>query len=229
MAVSLLPIHQDTPHRQTLAKAAECLRRGGILLCPTDTGYAFLGSSQEAAIPARFLSIRPGHPKTKPFSLLCKDLSEVAKIALLPSTVYRVAQRAFPGPYTFILEAVKATPRGILGEKRKSVGVRVPAHPVVRALLEDTGCPLLVSSVTDEDELVEGGYFRKESEDTTSWWTSAQEIVSRHKSLIGLALESPEPVPLVVSTVIDFTVNPPRLVRSGGWDLGALGIVVDES
>lgn len=214
-----LKVHEKNPEKRHIKTAVELLESGKIILVPTDTGYCFIGDSSKESSHNNFLILRPSHPKNKPFSLVCKDISQVSQIAQVSSQIFRIATRIWPGPYTLILECNKNTPKVAAGPKRKTVGIRIPSHPVLQSLIHEFQNPLLITSVTDEDELIAEDYF-EEDDQSSAWWTNVHEICARApKGSIALALENDEPVPLKVSTIIDFSQEPPVLVRDGGWEL----------
>ncbi|APJ04376.1 threonylcarbamoyl-AMP synthase [Silvanigrella aquatica] len=221
----VLSIHQKNPDKRRIKEVIEILDGGGIVLAPSETGYCFIGSASQDSTHDKLLRLRPGHPKNKPFSLLCKDISQVSKIANLNTQTFRIATRAWPGPYTFVLPSTKNTPKIASGSKRKTVGIRISNHPIISSILHELQYPLLVTSVTDEDELIAQEYFENKVEQDF-WWTNVTDICHQTAAhgRIDLAIEINEIVPIHVSTIVDFTENPPQLLRDGGWELEFLGI-----
>jgi len=226
MKPAILKIHGTPPNARHIESAAEALRMGHVVLAPTETGYCFFGDPESDAVFETLLKLRPGHPRNKPLSLLCGDLKQVASIATLDTPVYRVASRVLPGPYTFILPCTRKTPGAACGPKRKTVGVRVSDHPVATALVKEFGAPLVLTSVTDAEELI-GTLYYEDVQDPDSWWVSPEAILSKCASRVPFALEWNDFVPMRVSTVVDFTVVPPVIIRDGGWPTEALGIGTD--
>ncbi len=224
LMTQFLSIHQKNPEKRHIKTATEILDSGGIILAPSETGYCFIGDASRESTHTRFLQLRPGHPKNKPFSLLCRNISQVSQMANLSTQIFRIATRVWPGPYTFILQCNKNTPKIAAGPKRKTVGIRISNHPVLINILEEFKNPLLVTSVTDEDELIAQDYFSEENQHD-SWWINVTEICNQiTHGKVDLALENDEVVPIHVSAVIDFSGNEPLVVREGGWDLEILGI-----
>lgn len=144
--------------------------------------------------------------------------------ANLSTSIFRIAARVFPGPYTFILETNRRTPKFAGSAKHGTVGIRVSNHPVVEALFQHFAEPLLITSITDAEELEITDYFNDE-EQHDAWWTTAEQICARFPTGIAVALASSKPVPMRVSTVVDFTQDPAVIVRDGGWESDALGII----
>lgn len=220
----ILKVHEKNPEKRHIRTAASIIENGGVVLVPTDTGYCFVGDSNKESTHNIFLKLRPSHPKNKPFSLVCKDISQVSQIAQFSTKIFRIATRIWPGPYTLILECNKNTPKVAAGPKRKTVGIRISAHPILKSLMEEFQNPLLITSVTDEDELIADEYFEHDNQED-SWWTNVSKICARApKESIALALENDEPVPLKVSTIVDFSGPIPVLIRDGGWELDFLDV-----
>ncbi|MFZ4538354.1 L-threonylcarbamoyladenylate synthase [Propionivibrio sp.] len=198
-----LLIHPDDPQPRLLIQAADAVRHGGVVAIPTDSCYALgcrLGDKDAVERIRQIRAVDERHHLT----LMCRDLSEIAQFARVDNTQYRLLKATTPGSYTFILEGTKELPRRVLHPKRKTIGLRVPAHKVALALLEELGEPLLTSTLIlpgDDAPLTEG-------------W----EIQDRLDDLIELILDGghcgTEP-----TTVIDLTSLPPILIRAGRGSL----------
>jgi tRNA threonylcarbamoyl adenosine modification protein (Sua5/YciO/YrdC/YwlC family) len=215
----ILKVHTQNPEKRHIKNACQFIENGKVILIPSETGYCYVGDANKETTQNIFLKLRPHHHKNKPFSLICDSLSTVSQIAQLHTQVYKIAKKILPGPYTLILEANRNTPKLASGTKRKTVGIRISSNPILRELMLEIQKPLLITSITDQEELIAEDYFDKE-EQSNSWWTNVDEICSRNiKGLVSLALESDEIVPIHVSTVIDFSEDPPVLIRDGGWNI----------
>lgn len=142
----LFDIHPDNPQPRLIAQAAEIMRKGGLAAFPTDSAYALGGHLGDAALLERIRRIR-GVDERHHFTLMCRDLSEIATYARVDNAQYRLLKAATPGSYTFILEGTKELPRRVLHPKRKTIGLRVPDHPVVLALLAELNEPILSSTL----------------------------------------------------------------------------------
>lgn len=224
LMTQFLSIHQKNPDKRQIKKVIEIIDGGGIILAPSETGFCYIGSASLESTHEKFLKLRPGHPKNKPFSLLCKDISQVSKIAYLSTQIFRLASRVWPGAYTLILPCSKNTPKIAAGPKRKTVGVRISSHPIAENIVREFDHPLLVTSVTDEEELIEQDYFNEDTKDDF-WWTDVNKIWNQAaKNLINIAIDDGEQIPIKVSTIIDFSQEPPVLIRDGGIDLDLIGI-----
>lgn len=141
-----LAVHPQNPQPRLIQRAAEKIRSGALAIFPTDSSYALGGHLGDAALLERIRRIR-GVDHHHHFTLICRDLSEIATYARVDNAQYRMIKAATPGPYTFILEGTKELPRRVLHPKRKTIGLRVPDHPVVRALLAALDEPLLSSTL----------------------------------------------------------------------------------
>ena len=148
-----LSVHPDDPQPRFVAQAAAVLREGGVIALPTDSCYALGCALGDKDALERIRQIR-GVDDRHHLTLMCRDLSEIATYARVDNAQYRLLKATTPGAYTFILEGTKELPRRLLHPKRKTIGLRVPEHPVVSALLAELGEPLLSSTLLlpDEDE-----------------------------------------------------------------------------
>jgi tRNA threonylcarbamoyl adenosine modification protein (Sua5/YciO/YrdC/YwlC family) len=142
----IFEIHPDNPQLRLIRQAVEILRRGGVIIYPTDSAYALGCHIQDKAALQRIIRIRQLDARHN-FTLVCRDLSELATYARVNNTDYRLLKAFTPGAYTFILRATSEVPRLMLHPKRKTIGIRVPDHPVVSALLAELDEPLLSSSL----------------------------------------------------------------------------------
>lgn len=204
----IFTLHTEHPQPRLVRQAAEMMRDGALVAFPTDSAYALGGHLGDAALLERIRQIR-GVDQKHLFTLMCRDLSEIATYARVDNACYRLLKNATPGPFTFILEGTRELPRRVLHPRRKTLGLRVPAHPLVAALLGELGEPVLTSTlmVAGEDEPL----------------TDAQEIAERIGKRIDLIIET-EPSPPQATTVVDLTGDVPELVRRGCGDPALLGL-----
>jgi len=150
-------VHPVNPHERLIQKSAEILKAGGLVLCPTDAGYTMVWSLNGAEAEGRVQRLRQLDSK-HPFTLLCRTLSEAGRLARLDDQAFRLLRSLTPGPCTFILPASPELPKRLKHSgrsKRRDIGIRLPDHVVVKALLEAMGEPLLSTSLVlpDEDDL----------------------------------------------------------------------------
>ena len=145
-------VHPTHPQPRLLKQAAQILHGGGVAAIPTDSSYALVCHLDDKAAAEQLRRIR-GVDDRHHLTLLCRDLSEVASYARVDNKQYRLLKAATPGPFTFILEATKEVPRRVSHPSRRTIGLRVPEHPVTTALLELLGQPLLATTLIAADEV----------------------------------------------------------------------------
>jgi len=133
-------------HDNDVAKACKVIENGGVIAYSTDFNYAFGCDASKSTALERVKNLKPHHPKERPFSLLCSDISMVSEYAIVENAVYRVLKKAWPGPYTVLLPSSKSLPKQ-LHDKRKIVGIRIPQNPLLLAIIEKLGKPLATTSV----------------------------------------------------------------------------------
>lgn len=201
-------VHPEHPQPRLMKQAAEIMRDGGLVVFPTDSAYALGGHLGDAAVLERIRRIRNVDQRHH-FTLMCRDLSEIGTYARVDNSQYRLLKATTPGPYTFILEGTKELPRRLLHPKRKTIGLRIPEHPVVAGLLAELGEPILTSTLILPDEEVP--------------MVDAEEIRDRLGKLVDLVIEG-GPCPGEATTVIDLTSGTPELVREGKGDLSPFGL-----
>jgi tRNA threonylcarbamoyl adenosine modification protein (Sua5/YciO/YrdC/YwlC family) len=197
----LLEINAEHPEPRKIQKAVDALNAGEVIGYPTDTVYG-LGCdiSSKKAID-RLYQIK-GMDRAHPLAFICPDLSEIARYAIVDNQVYRVLRHLLPGPYCFILEATREVPR-ILQTKRKTIGIRVPKHEVIAAVVRELGRPVI--STTAQRSGAEQPH------------VDAREIDEDFKGL-GLVIDSGAGG-LVPTTVVDLTVSPPLVIREGAGSI----------
>jgi tRNA threonylcarbamoyl adenosine modification protein (Sua5/YciO/YrdC/YwlC family) len=197
-----LEIHSATPQSRFLRQAAGCLREGGVLAYPTDSCYALGCAVGAKEAMERIQRIRQTG-KDHFFTLVCRDLSELARYARVDNWQYRLLKAFTPGPYTFLLRATREVPRRLLHPRRKTVGIRVPDHAILRALLSEFGEPVMSTTLMLPGEQVP--------------LTDAREIEERIGHAIDLILDAGN-CGLEPSTVVDLSGDAPHLIRAGKGD-----------
>jgi tRNA threonylcarbamoyl adenosine modification protein (Sua5/YciO/YrdC/YwlC family) len=201
-------IHPQQPQIRLIRQAVAILRDGGLVAVPTDAAYSLVGHVGDAKVLERIRRIR-GVDDRHHFTLMCRDLSQIATYAKVDNAQFRLLKATTPGAYTFILEGTKELPRRVLHPKRKTIGLRVPDHPVMLALLEELGEPLVSSTLLlPDDELP---------------LVSADDIRDRMQRDLELVIES-GPCGLEMTTVVDLTGGAPELLREGKGELRPLGL-----
>lgn len=201
-------VHPENPQMRLLKQAVSLLEKGGILAVPTDSSYAFVCHLDDKTAVDNLRRIR-GVDDKHHLTLLCRDLSELASYARVDNAQYRLLKSATPGPYTFILEASKEVPRRLSHPSRKTIGLRVPEHTALQALLTMHDGALLGTT------LIAPG--------ATEPMNDANEIRERFEKLIAGVIDAGA-CALEPTTVIDLTGTEPQLIRQGGGELARLGL-----
>jgi tRNA threonylcarbamoyl adenosine modification protein (Sua5/YciO/YrdC/YwlC family) len=205
-------VHPANPQPRLLKQAAQLLERGGVLAVPTDSSYALVCHLDDKAAADSLRRIRQVDDKHH-LTLLCRDLSELASYARVDNRQYRLLKTATPGPYTFILEASKEVPRRVSHPSRKTIGLRVPDHPTLLALLALHEGPLLATTLIAPGE--------------TDPLNDAQDIRERFQHELAGVIDAGA-CALAPTTVIDLTPmgrgGEPELVRQGQGPLEPLGL-----
>jgi tRNA threonylcarbamoyl adenosine modification protein (Sua5/YciO/YrdC/YwlC family) len=199
-------IHPENPQSRLISQVVEVVRRGGVIVYPTDSGYALACGIGEKQALDRICAIRRLDERHN-FTLVCRDLSEIGTYAKVDNTAYRLIKTLTPGPYTFILPATREVPRRLQQAKRKTIGIRVPGNPIAQALLAALEAPLMSTT------LILPGHDHPESD--------PYEIRDRLERLVDLIIDGGygglEP-----TTVIDFQEGAPVVVRQGLGDTSML-------
>jgi len=201
-------VHPEHPQPRLIAQAADRIRQGGLAAFPTDSAYALGGHLGDAELLDRIRRIR-GVDERHHFTLMCRDLSEIATYARVDNAQYRLLRAATPGPYTFILEGTKELPRRVLHPKRKTIGLRIPAHSLVLTLLQELDEPILSSTLimpAEKEPLSEPG-----------------DICRRLDKLVDLVIDG-GPCGAGMTTIINLVDGAPQLVRAGRGPLAPFGL-----
>ncbi len=198
-------IHPTHPQQRLVSRAVAIVRNGGVIVYPTDSCYAlgcYIGDKAAMERVRRIRRVGQHHN----FTLVCRDLSEIGGYAKIDNTAYRLLRSHTPGPYTFILKATREVPRRLQNPRRKTIGVRIPDHPVTRVLLEALGEPFMSSTLILPSH--------------ESPMTDTQEMVVALKGQVDLIIDGgycgSEP-----TTVVDLTDEIPRIARYGLGDARA--------
>ncbi len=200
---ALLSIHPESPQARLIAQAVEVIERNGVIVYPTDSGYALGCRLGDREAMERILQIRQielSHHLT----LVCHDLSELGQYARVDNQQYRLLKQLTPGAYTFILPATKEVPRRTLHPKRATIGLRVPDHPVAQALLKALGEPILSCTLMLPDDVVP--------------LSDADDIAEKIGKRVDLIIDSGHCEP-ESTTVLDLTEDEIVVVREGKGDL----------
>ncbi len=201
-------IHPSHPQARLVRRAADIVRGGGLIAYPTDSCYALGCHLGDARALERLRRVR-GIDQRHHLTLMCRDLSEIGRYAIVDDARYRLLKRVTPGSYTFILRARRQLPRRLMHPRRKTIGVRVPGHPVAHALLAELGEPMLSATLHlpgDVHPLAEG-----------------KEIRERLEHHLDLVIDAGS-CGVEPSTVIDLTAEAPLVLRQGKGSLAPFAV-----
>jgi tRNA threonylcarbamoyl adenosine modification protein (Sua5/YciO/YrdC/YwlC family) len=201
-------VHPENPQQRLLKQAVTLLNQGGVLAVPTDSSYALVCHMDDKAAADHLRKVR-GVDDKHHLTILCRGLSELANYAKVDNAQFRMLKQATPGAFTFILEATKEVPRRMSHPQRKTIGLRVPGHPVLQELLTLHGAPLLATTLIPPDE--------------SDPLNDPEEIRDRYEKIIAGVIDAGacnrEP-----TTVVDCTGDGIEVVRQGLGDIALLGL-----
>jgi len=151
----LIRIHPDSPQQRQILAVVDCLRKGGVVIYPTDTVYGIGCDINNRRAVERICQIRNIKPDKAQFSFICSDLSNISEYcSQIDNGIFKLMKRVLPGPYTFILGATSKVPK-IFHSKKHTVGIRIPDHSIPLAIVRELGNPIMTASVHDADQVVE--------------------------------------------------------------------------
>lgn len=204
-------VHPVNPQPRLLRQAAQILHEGGVAAIPTDSSYALACHLDDKSAAEQLRRIRQVDDRHH-LTLLCRDLSELASYARVDNRQYRLLKLATPGPFTFILEATKEVPRRLSHPSRRTIGLRVPDHPVTSALLDLVGQPLIATTLIAPGE--------------SEPMNDPLEIRERFEKQVQAIVDAGA-CPMQPTTVIDISGDTPVVVRLGRGDPALLGLTAE--
>ncbi|MBT1709781.1 threonylcarbamoyl-AMP synthase [Fulvivirgaceae bacterium PWU5] len=205
MAAELISIHPRNPEPRKIEQVVAVLKRGGIIIYPTDTIYGIGCDLMNRKSIERLCQIMNIKPHKLDLSFICNDLSHISEFAKrIDTPVFKILKKALPGPYTFILESSSRVPK-ILDVNKKTVGIRIPDHNIPRMLVEKLQNPLITTSIKDDDAI-------------KAYTTDPEEIYEDFKHQVDVVIDGGigGNVP---STVVDCTTDPMTIIRQGLGDI----------
>lgn len=204
MSATFLQIHPVNPELQKISKIVDALKKGGLVIYPTDTVYGIGCDIHNNRAVEKVCRIKNINPKKSNLSFICSDLSHISEYARIETHIFKIMKKALPGPFTFILNASNKVPK-ILDTNKKTVGIRIPDHNIPRSIVKQLGHPIITTSVKDEDEIIE-------------YSTDPELIYNKFKGLVDFVIDG-GPGNNVASTVVDCTEGEIRIVREGLGDI----------
>jgi tRNA threonylcarbamoyl adenosine modification protein (Sua5/YciO/YrdC/YwlC family) len=200
----LLRINPDNIDDRLIWQVVNCLRKGGVIIYPTDTVYTLGCDLTHRDAYEKVCRIKNIKPNKANFSIVCYDLSHISDFTVnVPTPVYKMMKRSLPGPYTYILNGNNNLSK-IYGYNKKTVGIRVPDNPIARAIVDELGAPILSASIKNEDTVLE-------------YITNPDELYEVYENIVDIVIDGGTGGN-VASTVIDYTGAEPVLVREGAGE-----------
>jgi tRNA threonylcarbamoyl adenosine modification protein (Sua5/YciO/YrdC/YwlC family) len=201
----LIKIYPDNPNEKVIQQVVDVLRKGGIIIYPTDTVYGMGCDISNSKAIEKICKIRGIKPEKANFSFICYDLSHISDFTRqIDNETYRVIKKALPGPFTFIFNANKNVPK-LLSSNKKTVGIRVPDNTIARAIVQILGNPIISTSIHDDDEIME-------------YSTDPELIHEKYEDIVDLVIDGGygdnEP-----STIVDCSVGDFTIIRQGKGNL----------
>ncbi|MFT4855024.1 MAG: tRNA threonylcarbamoyl adenosine modification protein (Sua5/YciO/YrdC/YwlC family) [Algoriphagus sp.] len=201
MPAEFIKLYEENPDPRRISEIVDILRDGGVVIYPTDTVYGMGCDITSQKAIDRICKIKGINPKKHNFSMICADLSNIAEFTrIITKPVFKLMKKAFPGPFTFILDASNQVPK-ILHSKKKTIGIRIPNHSIPLLLVKELGNPILTTSINDEDEVVE-------------YSTDPELIFEKYENLVDVVIDGGYGQN-IASTILDCTGNEIEILRQG--------------
>ncbi|MEM9982176.1 MAG: L-threonylcarbamoyladenylate synthase [Bacteroidota bacterium] len=204
MAATFLKIHPENPEPRKMKQVVDCLSAGGLVIYPTDTVYGLGCDLHHKRALEKICQIKGIKPKKANFSFICYDLSHISVYAKVGTPIFKIMKKALPGPFTFILNATSKVPE-LLYNNKKTVGIRIPDHPIPRLLVRELDRPIITTSVHDDDEVID-------------YITSPDLIYEKFQHKVDIVVDGGYGN-IIPSTIVDCTQEAVEIVREGAGDI----------
>lgn len=205
---TIYKLNPDNPQRRDIEQITQALKKGAVMLYPTDTVYA-IGCDMNVKSAVEKVRMLKQLSNDKPLTFLCSSLSKISEYATVNDEAYRIMKRLIPGPYTFLLPTTKLVPKLVMSPKRKTTGIRVPNQNVCQALLQSLDNPIISTSahIIDEDG------------DSPSFEWEKARLFDEFDKQVDIIIDDYTEQGYQVSTILDFSTHTPSVVRQGlGWE-----------
>lgn len=205
---TIYELNPDNPQKRDIEQITQALKKGAIMLYPTDTVYA-IGCDMNVKSAVEKVRMLKQLSNDKPLTFLCSSLSKISEYATVSDEAYRIMKRLIPGPYTFLLPTTKLVPKLVMSPKRKTTGIRVPDQNVCQALLESLENPIISTSahIIDEDG------------DSPSFEWEKARLFDEFDKQVDIIIDDYTEPGYQVSTILDFSTDTPSVIRQGlGWE-----------
>ena len=201
----LLKIHPDNPSQRQILKVVDILEKGGLVIYPTDTIYGMGCDIRQNKAIEKLATLKGANPDNPDFSFIFYDLSHLSEYTSpISNSIFKLIKRNLPGPFTFILKANNLIPK-LFKKQKKTVGIRIPDHPIILEIVRELGRPILTTSIHDPDEIIE-------------YTTDPELIHEKYSHVVDAVIDGGygknEP-----STVVDCTTDEPVILRQGIGEL----------
>jgi tRNA threonylcarbamoyl adenosine modification protein (Sua5/YciO/YrdC/YwlC family) len=201
MKAKFLKINPDNPQSNKINEVVDVVRKGGIIIYPTDTVYGLGCDIHNVKAVERVCRLKNLNPQKINLSFICYDLSHISEYTKnLPTPIFKVMKKALPGPFTFILPSSNKVPK-ILNTKKNTVGIRIPDNNIPREIVKELGNPIITTSIKDEDEIIE-------------YSTDPELIYEKYYKVVDLIIDG-GPGNIIPSTILDCTSEEIEVVREG--------------
>jgi tRNA threonylcarbamoyl adenosine modification protein (Sua5/YciO/YrdC/YwlC family) len=203
-----LEINSNNPSERHIKQVVDVLRKGGVIIYPTDTVYGLGCDINNVKAFERVCRLKGVKPKKANFSFICNDLSHLSNFTTpIDNDIFRMLKKVLPGPFTFILKANNNVPKILKVNNKKTVGIRVPDNAIAQAIVKELGNPILSTSLKIDDE-----------DDFMEYLTDPSEIYDQYEKLVDIVIDGGFGS-LKASTVVDLTGDEPQIIRQGAGEL----------
>ncbi len=201
----LLTVNADNPDERKIRQIVEVLEKGGVIIYPTDTVYGLGCDVNQSAAVEKICRIRGLDPRDAMLAMIFESISQVSQyVPPLDNPTFKLLRKNLPGPFTFILPAAGNVPK-MFRNKKKTIGIRIPEHPIPLAIVRALGRPILTTSLKSDDEV-------------TEYFVEAEDIHEDFRKLVDLVIDG-GPCGNIPSTIVDCTQSEPEIIRQGAGEL----------
>lgn len=199
----IIRLYEENPNQREIARIAEILKNGGVVIYPTDTVYAIGCDALNVRAVEEVCQLKGINPNKALLSIICYDLSNISEYARVDNNTFKLMKRNLPGPFTFILNTTSNLPK--IYKTRKTVGIRVPANNIIRELIRELGNPIMTTSIKDDDEMIE-------------YTTDPELIYEKYEKMVDVVIDGGYGG-IDGSTVVDCTSGEFEIIRQGKGEL----------
>lgn len=196
-------LYNENPNQKEIDKIVDTLRDGGLVIYPTDTVYAMGCDALNVRAVEKICKIKGINPEKNNLSIICEDLSNISEYARVDNATFKLMKKNLPGPFTFILNTTSSLPK--IYKNKKTVGIRIPANPIIQEIVRSLGNPIMTTSVKDDDEVIE-------------YTTDPELIYEKFEDTVDIVIDGGYGG-MEGSTIVDCTGDEPEIIRQGKGEL----------